>query len=316
MSWWNAMSVMRLGSQLGLYRVEVCGCRKWTQNPIVVKKLQMFHVFWRLGFASSLRNFAMAPPILGEGCLTFYSNIKQPKDNFFKSSNQVASKQRDGTNSGYQATDAKFFGFWTPFWTWKNSPTTGGGQVETSDLGDVGWRGRCCTKDDAHDQPGGRGIMDRYDFDQKFSPSWFLNHLQTIFKSSQITFNSCVPMARLLSFPKFPLDSSRRPSASSMPCERHMVARWRWAVPQKCRTSIGPNDLCSQPSWWIPKRTSWKPGKMGRWLWYFLGENGWMDGRQFHRYCIWNKHVTCWCNLRMMIYIVYFCGELWLVLCS
>lgn len=34
-------------SQLGLYRVEVCGCRKWTQNPIVVKKLQMFHVFWR-----------------------------------------------------------------------------------------------------------------------------------------------------------------------------------------------------------------------------------------------------------------------------
>lgn len=61
----------------------------------------------KVGFASSLRNFAMAPPILGEGA-DVRSNIKQPKDNFFKSSNQVASKQRDGTNSGYQATDAKF----------------------------------------------------------------------------------------------------------------------------------------------------------------------------------------------------------------
>lgn len=112
----------------------------------------------------------------------------------------------------------------------------------------------------------------------------FSNHLKS--PSIPAFFDS-----HLLSSPKFPLDSSRRPSASSMPCERHMVARWRWAVPQKCRTSIGPNDLCSQPSWWIPKRTSWKPGKMGRWLWYFLGENGWMDGRQFHRYCIWNEHV-------------------------
>ena len=126
----------------------------------------------KVGFASSLRNF---PPGSTDIGLTVSWRKKQhqtTKGQLLQILQPGCFKTK-GWNQlrlpGYQATGAKFR-ILNTFLDLRNSPTTGGGQVETSDLGDVGWRGRCCTKDDAHDQPGGRGIMDRYDFDQKIQP--------------------------------------------------------------------------------------------------------------------------------------------------